>query len=60
VLGWIALGVLAAAGVYVVIRLLRSWGAASRRYGAGSAPPGGDGPSDDGPPDGAPSGPGPA
>jgi hypothetical protein len=48
VLGWIALAVLAAAGVYVVIRLLRSWGVAFRRYGPGSEPP------DDAPPADAP------
>jgi hypothetical protein len=56
VLGWIALAVLAAAGVYVVIRLLRSWGVAFRRYGPGSAPPGDEapleGPSGEAPPGG--------
>jgi hypothetical protein len=42
VLGWIALAVLVAAAVYVVIRLLRSWGVAFRRYGPRSEPPPGD------------------
>ena len=52
--GWIALAVLVAAGVYVVIRLLRSWGIAFRRYGPGSAPPADDGSSPDRPAGGGP------
>jgi hypothetical protein len=40
VLGWIALAVLVSAGAYVVIRLLRSWGVAFRRFDPGSAPQG--------------------
>jgi hypothetical protein len=39
VLGWVALAVLIGAAVYVVVRLVRSWSAARRRYGDGSAPP---------------------
>ena len=44
--GWIALAVLAAAGVCVVVRLLRSWGVAFRRYGSRPAPPGDERPLD--------------
>jgi hypothetical protein len=39
VLGWIALVVVVGAGSYVVVRLVRSWSAAARRYRDGD--PGG-------------------
>jgi len=63
VLGWIALAVVATAGAYVVIRLVRSWGVAGRRYGgegssSGGAPSPGDEPPAAGPPDRPGPGPG--
>jgi hypothetical protein len=59
-LGWIALAVLAAAGIYVVVRLLRSWGIAFRRFGPGSAPTGDAGRPGGEPREAPPEGPGPA
>ncbi len=47
-LAWIALVVLVGAAAYVVIRLVRSWMTAARRYGGGADDadgPGADGPS---------------
>ena len=55
-LGWIALAVLIAAAAYVVIRLLRSWGIAFRRFGPGAEPPPDGGGSGDGPPGDVPTG----
>lgn len=62
-LGWVALAVVVAAGAYVVIRLVRSWSVAGRRYGGempssgGSSSPG-DEPPAAGPPDRPDPGPG--
>jgi hypothetical protein len=51
-LGWIALAVLIGAAVYVVVRLVRSWSAASRRF----ADPSATGGTHDEPPAGGPPG----